>query len=358
MFGSIMPEPLAVPPTVNVPRAVCTVTACSFGNGSVVMIARAASLPWPRASAGTAARMPADTLSIGRPTPITPVEATSTSSARQPSAAATSAAMRRAFAMPSSPVQALAQPLLTTMARARPRSARDAALETEDRRGLRQVRREQRRRGHGPVGGEDREVERDADALMPACTAADVKPAGAVTPPAAGVMVKSTVDRIASAMQRGQRHARVPAPSEAMNDGVLAALPELRARVAVGHDLLRQPDVRHDREAQVHEVGGRVREGAQLLEAGGRRPRAAARRRACGRRRRCARRGPRRASALPPPSGSAAPARRRRRPCRPARATTKRLRVHDDLVALARQQVPFGEVLRRSASGWRPRRRR
>ena len=31
MFGSIMPEPLAVPPTVNVPAAVSTVTACSFG---------------------------------------------------------------------------------------------------------------------------------------------------------------------------------------------------------------------------------------------------------------------------------------------------------------------------------------
>ena len=31
MFGSIIPEPLAVPPTVNVPRGVFTVTACSFG---------------------------------------------------------------------------------------------------------------------------------------------------------------------------------------------------------------------------------------------------------------------------------------------------------------------------------------
>ena len=45
MFGSIMPDPLAMPPTVKDPRGVRTVTACSFGNRSVVMIARAASLP-------------------------------------------------------------------------------------------------------------------------------------------------------------------------------------------------------------------------------------------------------------------------------------------------------------------------
>ena len=42
-----------MPPTVNGPRAVCMVTACSFGNGSVVMMASAASPPAPRASAGT-----------------------------------------------------------------------------------------------------------------------------------------------------------------------------------------------------------------------------------------------------------------------------------------------------------------
>ncbi len=78
MFGSIIPEPLAVPPTVNVPRGVFTVTACSLGNGSVVMIARAITPPCPRSSAAAAARMPGTTLSILRPTPITPVDATST----------------------------------------------------------------------------------------------------------------------------------------------------------------------------------------------------------------------------------------------------------------------------------------
>ena len=43
MRGSIMPEPLAMPPTRNGADSVVTSTAHSFGNGSVVMIARAAS---------------------------------------------------------------------------------------------------------------------------------------------------------------------------------------------------------------------------------------------------------------------------------------------------------------------------
>ena len=62
MFGSIMPEPLAMPPIRNDPRRVVTVTACSFGNGSVVMMARAASAPLPRASDRVAVRMPGDDL--------------------------------------------------------------------------------------------------------------------------------------------------------------------------------------------------------------------------------------------------------------------------------------------------------
>ena len=42
---------------------------------------------------------------------------------------------------------------------------------------------------------------------------------------------------------------------------------KLRALHAVGEDLLEQPQVRHDREAHVDEIAGRVGEGAQLLEA-------------------------------------------------------------------------------------------
>src|SRR5262252_205997 len=51
---------------------------------------------------------------------MTPVEATRTCSGGQPTSRAASVAVFRATASPSSPVQALAQPLLTTMARATP----------------------------------------------------------------------------------------------------------------------------------------------------------------------------------------------------------------------------------------------
>ena len=52
MRGSIMPEPLAMPPTRNVPMSVRTSTAYSFGNGSVVMMPRAAAAPPSALSAG------------------------------------------------------------------------------------------------------------------------------------------------------------------------------------------------------------------------------------------------------------------------------------------------------------------
>ena len=77
----------------------------------------------------------------------------------------------------------------------------------------------------------------------------------------------------AAGERRCVSHAAPPAARRPGWDGgapqhrVLAAAPEVRAGVAVGHDLLWQPDVRHDREPEVHEVGRRVGEGAQLLEA-------------------------------------------------------------------------------------------
>src|SRR5688500_18209847 len=56
-----------------------------------------------------------------------------------------------------------------------------------------------------------------------------------------------------------------------LHDGVLAALPEMRAGVAGLLDLFRQPDVRDDREAELNEVRRRVRKRAQLVETGPRR---------------------------------------------------------------------------------------
>ncbi len=106
-----------MPPTRKLPNSVDTSTAYSFGNGSVVMIARAAAAPPLASSAFTAIGMPPRIASILRLTPMTPVDATRTCSLLQPTAAAVSCAISRASASPRGPVQAFAQPLLVTMAR-------------------------------------------------------------------------------------------------------------------------------------------------------------------------------------------------------------------------------------------------
>ena len=83
-FGAIMPAPFAIPPTVHVASPTGNSTATSLGFVSVVMMARAASAPAWREMRRPASAMPARTFSIGRRTPMTPVEATSTSSTVQP----------------------------------------------------------------------------------------------------------------------------------------------------------------------------------------------------------------------------------------------------------------------------------
>ena len=143
MRGSIIPEPLAMPPTRNVPCGVATSTAADFGNGSVVMIASAASAPPSALRRAAAAGMPVRSAAILRFTPMTPVDATRTSVGAQPSTAAVSAAISRASARPCGPVQALAQPLLVTTARARLAARRQVRL------------RHQHRRRLGEVQGED-----------------------------------------------------------------------------------------------------------------------------------------------------------------------------------------------------------
>ena len=45
IIGSIIPEPLAIPPMTASRPSIATRAAASFGNGSVVMIARAAAGP-------------------------------------------------------------------------------------------------------------------------------------------------------------------------------------------------------------------------------------------------------------------------------------------------------------------------
>ena len=64
--------------------------------------------------------MPISTLTIGRLTPMRPVEQTSTWLSAHPSRRATAQVMARAWIRPSLPVQAFAFPLLTMIARALP----------------------------------------------------------------------------------------------------------------------------------------------------------------------------------------------------------------------------------------------
>ncbi len=130
IIGSIMPEPFVMPPTWNVPAAVSTFTAASFGNGSVVMIASIALRCASRLSAASAFVTPSWTFSRLRSTPMTPVDATSTSSGRHPIWRATNSTVERATAMPASPVHAFAHPLLQTIALARPPERSRFARET------------------------------------------------------------------------------------------------------------------------------------------------------------------------------------------------------------------------------------
>lgn len=84
------------------------------------MIACAAAAPPLRASWPAAAVMPALTFFMSSFTPMTPVDATNTAAGSQPTALAAARVMAFACSRPSGPVQALAQPLFTTIADSRP----------------------------------------------------------------------------------------------------------------------------------------------------------------------------------------------------------------------------------------------
>ena len=151
--GWIIPEPFAIPPTVNP----SSVTAASFVFVSVVRIASAASGPPSAESAGAASRRPPSTFSSGSSAPITPVERTSTSSASRSSSRPASAAVASASSSPRSPVAAFATPeLIDDRLRL---GRREMLLRDDDRRGEHLVDGEHRRpdRGHGRA--DDGEVE-------------------------------------------------------------------------------------------------------------------------------------------------------------------------------------------------------
>ena len=112
MFGSIMPEPLLIPPTTTFLPPITVVTHACLGFVSVVITAFSAARPcsYVRPSAAFADLMPASSRSIGSGRPMTPVDATRTCSGLMPSSPAVTSAESLASFMPRSPVHALAQP--------------------------------------------------------------------------------------------------------------------------------------------------------------------------------------------------------------------------------------------------------
>ena len=182
-----MPEPLAIPPTRNVPFALTISMAASLGNGSVVMMPSAASPPPVGESAAAAMVMPRSTLAMSSFTPMTPVDATSTDDGSTPSVAAVRSAIALAWVIPSTPVQALAQPLLTTIAAAWPP---DAASRLRDTRiGAAWARLVVNTAAAGTGRSAATRVRSCLpEALMPHATPAARKPPGAVMPPSIGVI--------------------------------------------------------------------------------------------------------------------------------------------------------------------------
>ena len=160
--------------------------AINFGRVSVVMIASAAARLLAGDRREAAASIPAPTRSIGNGMPITPVDITRYCPALPPTAPAARRCISRALASPGSPVQALALPALMTTPRIAvelavsvSRSTRTGAAATWLR--VKMPAAEQSR--------SDMTITRSglSDCLIPAATAAAVKPWGLVTPPSCNV---------------------------------------------------------------------------------------------------------------------------------------------------------------------------
>ena len=107
-----------MPPTVTVFPPISTCTAASFSTVSVVIMAFAASLPAPpdfRQAPGPSASRLRPASQWEAAFAITPVEATRTLSSGTWRTSAAAFAVSRQYPYPSSPVQALAMPLLHTI---------------------------------------------------------------------------------------------------------------------------------------------------------------------------------------------------------------------------------------------------
>ena len=150
MLGAIMPAPLAMAADAGGVAAQRELHQHLLGLGVGGHDgARRLGPPPSQASAAAGRGIPARSLSMGRGTPMTPVEATTTSAGAQPRARADERRhLARVARGPRSPVAALAQPAFTTTARARP--AAEVLARDQDRRGLRAVGGEDAGRGAGP----------------------------------------------------------------------------------------------------------------------------------------------------------------------------------------------------------------
>src|SRR5205085_4084327 len=120
MSGAIMPEPLQNPLRRTVAPAIVAVAVAPFGKVSVVMIARAAASQASAARSGITFGKAAEIRSAGGGSPITPVEAMNTSCESQPRRPAAVAAVDSTTCRPARPVNTLALPELTTIARILP----------------------------------------------------------------------------------------------------------------------------------------------------------------------------------------------------------------------------------------------
>src|SRR5579863_9331712 len=120
MSGPIIPEPLAKPLSRTVVPAIVAVAVAPLGKVSVVMIARAAGSHASAASDGAILGRASTIFCAGGGSPMTPVDEMNTSVGSQRNSLAAAAAVASTASWPVRPVNTLALPELTTIARARP----------------------------------------------------------------------------------------------------------------------------------------------------------------------------------------------------------------------------------------------
>ena len=187
IWGWIIPEPLAMPPTCAVrPRPRSTSTAASLGTVSVVMMARAASVSARRPDAGVKEGSTDSIRSTPSREPMSPVDAVRTWRPATPMRSAISAWTALASASPSAPVPALAQPALAMTAAACPRDARSDRMASSTGAARMRLRVNVAAAGTGPRSLTSSMTSGPSPDRSPARPAATRNPRGVVTPPFVG----------------------------------------------------------------------------------------------------------------------------------------------------------------------------